>query len=175
MSERQSLKIKRQIVHFGCNYCLKRPSGEKKKERGGIKNKPQSLASITGGQVRERGSGAHPWGSPAPCPPPPSLLSCPSGLSPSGQDGHRAGCAGDPGQLSWHKPCNHTELQASFGTPFSHEYTGIVPSLNTSVLGFTWRQLCSWNAHLGQMLLDTKEDEDSRGMAGWMSQDTSTS
>lgn len=67
------------------------------------------------------------------------------------------------------------------GLRFSHEYTGIMCSLNTSavsaycVLGFTWRQLCLWNTHLGQMLLETTEDEDSRGMAGWMSQDTTTS
>lgn len=30
----------------------------------------------------------------------------------------------------------------------------------------SWRQLCPWNAHLGQMLLDTKEDEERSG-AGW--------
>lgn len=31
-----------------------------------------------------------------------------------------------------------------------------------------------WNAHLGQMLLGPKEDEDNSGMASWVSQETST-
>ena len=44
VSERQGLKIKRQIVHFGCNYRLKRPSGEKERER---RNKGKRISELS--------------------------------------------------------------------------------------------------------------------------------
>lgn len=64
MSERQSLKIKRQIVHFGCNYRLKSPSGKRERGWGGIKEKTSEL-SIHQGQTGMRREGL--WAHQVPC------------------------------------------------------------------------------------------------------------
>lgn len=130
MSERQSLKIKRQIVHFGCNYCLKRPSGEKGRDRN--KGKKISELSIHHRQTGTRGrvcgliSGA--LRPPAPSLPLSSLSNHAPG--PSDQMEKEQAMWGTWASSAAPSCVTITKWQPSFGAQFSHKYNGLIHSLS---------------------------------------------
>lgn len=126
VSEHESLKIKRQIVHFGCNYHLKRPSREKERERRN-KGKKISELSIHHGQTGRRREGlwVPQWACQASCPPALPLSSQSQPPSPAPSDKVETGQAlgMGPGWVSCPQLCNHHQTAALFGdSVFSQWY-----------------------------------------------------